>query len=125
MQGDLLGGATWHVHHGDCIEHMAEMPPCSVDFAAYSPPFPSVFAYTSSEADLGNSEGLTTDAKLHFGFFFKSIVRVMKPGRVMMVHCTQIPRMKRAGGRGLFDFRGMLIRLGERAGFTRLPLSSG
>jgi len=115
---DLLDGKTWHVHHGDCITHMSQMPPRSIDCAVFSPPFPSVYAYTSSEADLGNSEGLKTDAKLHFSFFFKSIVRVMKPGRVMVVHCTQIPRMKRSGGRGLFDFRGMLIRLGERAGFT-------
>lgn len=118
MGDDLMGGAAWRVHHGDCIEHMAEMPAACVDLAAFSPPFPSVYAYTSSEADLGNSEGLTTDAKLHFGWFFKAIARVMKPGRVMVVHCTQIPRMKRSGGRGLFDFRGMLIRLGERAGFT-------
>lgn len=115
---DLLNGKPWHVHHGDCITHMGQMPPRSIDCAVFSPPFPSVYAYTSSEADLGNSEGLKTDAKLHFSFFFKAIVRVMKPGRVMVVHCTQIPRMKRSGGRGLFDFRGMLIRLGERAGFT-------
>jgi len=36
---------------------------------------------------------------------------------VMMVHCNQIPRMKRCGGEGMFDFRGLLIRLAERAGF--------
>lgn len=33
-----------------------------------------------------------------------------------MVHVAQIPRMKRAGGQGLFDFRGLNIRLAERAG---------
>jgi hypothetical protein len=42
----------------------------------------------------------------------------MKPGRVMVVHVAQIPRMKRTGGQGLFDFRGLNIRLAERAGFT-------
>jgi hypothetical protein len=41
---------------------------------------------------------------------------VLKPGRVAVVHVAQIPRMKRAGGVGLFDFRGLNIRLGERAG---------
>lgn len=115
---DILQGDSYRVVNDDCIRHMATLPPACFDLAVFSPPFPSVYAYTSLESDLGNSEGLKTDAKLHFGFFFKSIVRVMKPGRVMMVHCTQIPRMKRAGGTGLFDFRGLLIRLGERAGFT-------
>lgn len=33
-----------------------------------------------------------------------------------MVHVAQIPRMKRAGGEGVFDFRGLNIRLAERAG---------
>lgn len=106
------------IHHGDCIVHMADMPYASVDLAVYSPPFPAVYAYTSMTEDLGNSEDLDRDAKLHFGFFFRKIRRVIKPGRAMVVHCTQIPRMKRCGGEGLFDFRGLLIRLGERAGFV-------
>lgn len=108
----------YRIHHGDCISHMATMPPASVDLAVFSPPFPAVYAYTSLPEDIGNSEDLANEAKIHFGFFFRQIVRVMKPGRVMVVHCTQIPRMKRCGGEGLFDFRGLLIRLGERAGFV-------
>lgn len=108
----------YRLHHGDVVPHLAEMPPRSVDLAVYSPPFPSVYAYTSLPEDIGNSEDLRSEAKLHFSFFFRGMLRVMKPGRVMVVHCTQIPRMKRSGGQGLFDFRGMLIRLGERAGFV-------
>jgi DNA modification methylase len=109
----------WHLHEGDCIPHMVEeMPPNSVDLSIYSPPFPSVYAYTSKAEDIGNSEDLKGEVKLHFSYFFRAIRRVIKPGRVMVVHCMQIPRMKRSGGVGLFDFRGLLIRLGERAGFT-------
>lgn len=107
----------WAIHHGDCIPHMREMPEESIDLAVFSPPFPAVFAYTSSAADIGNSEDLRHEAKLHFSFFFRSIRRVIKPGRVMVVHCNQIVRMKRSGGDGVFDFRGLLIRLAERAGF--------
>lgn len=114
----LEPGENYRVHHGDVIPHLAEMPPRSVDLSVYSPPFPSVYAYTSLPEDIGNSEDLRAEAKLHFSFFFRGMLRVMKPGRVMVVHCTQIPRMKRSGGQGLFDFRGMLIRLGERAGFV-------
>lgn len=113
----LEGREQYAIHHGDCIEHMASLPGEVFDLIVYSPPFPSVYAYTSEESDLGNSES-AREYKLHFGFFFKQIVRLLKPGWVMMVHCAQIPRMKRAGGRGLADFRGLLIRLAERAGFV-------
>jgi hypothetical protein len=75
-----------------------------------------LYAYTSSEADVGNSEDLDGDAKLHLSFFYRQLARVMKSGRAVCVHVAQIPRMRRAGGRGLFDFRGLNIRLAERAG---------
>jgi DNA modification methylase len=112
----LLEQQTYKIHHGDCITHMADMPPKSVDMAIFSPPFPSLYAYTSSPADVGNSEDLKSEAKLHLGFFYRQLARIIKPGRVVMVHVAQIPRMKRAGGVGLFDFRGLNIRIGERSG---------
>lgn len=108
----------YHVHHGDCIEHMATMPAASVDFSVFSPPFPSLYAYTSSPADIGNSEDLRTEAKLHLGFFYAQLARIIKPGRACVVHVCQIPRMKRTGGVGLFDFRGLNIRLSERNGLV-------
>lgn len=116
MATDILGKREFHVELCDCIEHMATMPDACVDFAVFSPPFPSLYAYTSSEADIGNSEDLKADAKIHLSFFYHQLARIVKPERVVVVHVTQIPRMKRAGGQGLFDFRGLNIRLGERAG---------
>jgi len=108
----------YHVHHGDCITHMAELPEACFDMSVFSPPFPSLYAYTSSAADIGNSEDLKSETKLHLSFFYRQLARVIKPGRVVVVHVTQIPRMKRSGGVGLFDFRGLNIRLGERAGLV-------
>jgi len=112
----LQPGERWKVVDADCIEHMPTMPADSVDFAVFSPPFPSLYAYTDSESDIGNSENFAGDAKLHLSWFYRQLARVVKPGRVVCVHVSQIPRMKRAGGLGLFDFRGFNIRLGERAG---------
>ncbi len=104
---------------GDSIPHMRdEMEPASMDMAVFSPPFPSLYAYTSMEADIGNSEDLKSDAKLHLGFFYRALARVVKPGRAIVVHVTQIPRMKRSGEQGLYDFRGLNIRLGERSGLV-------
>lgn len=115
----LSDGQQYNIHHGDCIPHMMQgMPAGSVDFSVFSPPFPSLYAYSASEADIGNTDTMNDEAKLHLSFFFKSLKRVLKPGRVIICHVAQIPRMKRCGGEGLFDFRGLCIRLGERAGLT-------
>jgi hypothetical protein len=95
---------------------MAELPDAVFDLSVFSPPFPQLYAYTSMSEDIGNSEDLKGEAKLHLGFFYRQLARVMKPGRVAVVHVAQIMRMKRAGGQGLFDFRGLNIRIAERAG---------
>lgn len=115
----MLGDKEYNVHRGDCIEHMAcSVPEGAFDMAVFSPPFPSLYAYTSSESDIGNSEDLKGSAKLHLSFFYRQLARVIKPGRVAVVHVAQIVRMKRAGGVGVFDFRGFNIRLAERAGLV-------
>lgn len=108
----------WHIHHGDCIEHMAVMPCASVDLSVFSPPFPALYSYTSAVEDIGNSEDFRTEAKLHLSFFYRQLARVVKPGRVIVVHVMQIPRLKRTGEVGLHDFRGLNIRLAERAGLV-------
>lgn len=112
----LQSDQKYHIHYGDCILHMPTMPAASMDFAVFSPPFPALYAYTSSPADIGNSENLDHEAKLHLSFFYRQLARVLKPGRVAMVHVMQIPRMKRSGEVGLFDFRGLNIRVGQRSG---------
>jgi hypothetical protein len=94
------------------------MPPASVDFSVFSPPFPSLFSYTSKAEDIGNSEDLRGEAKLHLGWFYAGLRRVLKPGRACIVHVMQIPRLKRSGEVGLHDYRGINIRMGERAGLV-------
>jgi DNA modification methylase len=120
MTKELLSNdEQWKIHNGDCIPHMlGEMPESSVDFAVFSPPFPSLYAYTDSVSDIGNVDAMGTEAKIHLGFFFTGLARVLKPGRSAIVHVCQIPRMKRSGGVGLCDFRGLNIRLGERSGLV-------
>jgi DNA modification methylase len=115
----VFNDKQWDVHHGDCIPHMLkDMPESSVDFAVFSPPFPSLYAYTDSVSDVGNVDSVGAEARIHLSFFFRGLARVLKPGRAAVVHVCQIPRMKRSGGVGLCDFRGLNIRLGERAGLV-------
>lgn len=113
----LRSDERFRIHKGDCIPHMGEeLPEACMDFAVFSPPFPSLFAYTSESCDIGNSEDLKGEAKLHLGWFYKAIRRIMKPGRVIVVHVMQIPGLARNGEKGTYDFRGLNIRLGQRAG---------
>ncbi len=114
----LTNDEQWAIHHGDCIEHMASLPDACMDMSVFSPPFPALYAYTDKAEDIGNSEDLDNEARIHLGFFYSQLARIIKPGRVVVVHVMQIPRMKRVGGQGLFDFRGLNIRLGERAGLV-------
>lgn len=70
--------------------------------------------FSGLESDRAKSRGTLPDYLLKF----RQLARVVKPGRVIVVHVAQIPRMKRSGESGLFDFRGLNIRLGERSGLT-------
>lgn len=112
----LPDGARYAIHFGDCVEHMATMPEACADHIVFSPPFASIFAYTSEACDLGNTNELKHEAKLHLLFFYRQLARVIKPGRVIIVHVTQIPGLARNGEKGTTDYRGLNIRLGRRAG---------
>lgn len=108
---------SWAIHEGDCIPYMHEqMDESSVDLSVFSPPFPSLYAYTDQPCDIGNTINVGSEASIHLSYMYRGLVRVLKPGRVAVVHVCQIPRMKRVGEIGLCDFRGLNIRLGERAG---------
>ena len=115
----LAADQEWTLHRGDCIPHMmADMEPASMDLSVFSPPFPALYAYTSEACDIGNSEDLNNEARIHLSYFYRGLARVMKPGRCVVVHVMQIPRLKRSGEVGLYDFRGLNIRLGQRAGLV-------
>ena len=100
QENDVLNGLMWHMQHSDCIEHMETLPSACFDFSVFSPPFPSLYAYSNSAQDIGNSEDFAGDAKLHLSFFYQQIGRLIKPGRAIVVHVMQIPRLKRSGGGG-------------------------
>ena len=114
----LASERKWLLLKGDCIELMPTLPAKSMDFSVFSPPFPSLFSYTSEMCDIGNNEDLRGEAKLHMSWFYKQLARILKPGRVCVVHVMQIPGLARNGEKGTFDFRGLNIRLGQRAGLT-------
>lgn len=110
-------GESWTAYEGDCVDVVAQLPSSSVDFSVYSPPFSGLYIYNDSEADMGNSAD-DTEFLRHYRFLTKELFRVMRPGRVVAVHCKDLVFYKnQRGTAGLRDFPGMLIRAHEEAGF--------
>jgi len=106
----------WSMYHGDCVPVLKGFPSNSIHYSIFSPPFASLFTYSNSIRDMGNS----TDTEFYdqFGFFIPELYRVMIPGRLVSIHCSDIPAMKeRDGYMGLKDFPGKLLRLFESVGF--------
>lgn len=105
------------MYHGDCVEVMAGLPDESIDLSIFSPPFLSLYTYSATERDLGNSR---TEAEFfaHFAFVIDHLLRLTKPGRNCCVHVSQVPAMLvRDGYIGLKDFRGDVIRAFEARGW--------
>lgn len=105
--------------HGDSIAKMADMEESSVDLSVFSPPFASLFTYSSESADMGNcSEHAEEEFAIHFAHFARALLRVMKPGRVVALHLAQLIAFRaRHGRKGLRDFRGKVIDSMEDEGF--------
>lgn len=111
-------GLGWAAYHGDCVDVVRQMPSSSVDFSVYSPPFSGLYIYNDSEADMGNCAD-DKEFLVHYQFLAHQLFRVLRPGRIIAVHCKDLVFYKNQGGRaGLRDFPGMLIRAHEEAGFT-------
>ena len=110
-------GENFSIFNGDCIEVLRGIPASSIDYSIFSPPFSSLYCYSNSPRDLGNSRN---DAEFfeHFAFLIAELRRVMKPGHNVSFHCMLMPTSKeRDGYIGLKDFRGDLIRAFQAHGF--------
>lgn len=114
---DEAHGREWSLYNADCVDLVRQLPDRSVGFSVYSPPFSNLFVYSDSESDMGNS---ADDGEFfrHYGFLLEQLTRVMKPGRLAAVHCSDLPLTKwRDGVIGIKDFPGDIIRAHEAAGW--------
>lgn len=105
------------IYNGDCVEISKGIPDETIDLSIFSPPFASLYTYSNSERDMGNNKE-NDSFYIHFGFLVEELMRMTKKGRIVAVHCMNIPAMKeRDGYIGLKDFRGDIIRLFQSKGF--------
>lgn len=105
------------LYNGDSAEVLKGIPDNSIHYEIYSPPFASLYTYSNSVRDLGNCRNYEEFLE-QFKFIVIELYRALMPGRLMSVHCMNLPTIKeRDGYIGLRDFRGDLIRLFQECGF--------
>ena len=108
---------NWSMYWVDCIEVIKGIPDNSIHYSIFSPPFLSLYVYSDSFRDMGNSK---TDGDFydHFSYLIPELFRVIKPGRLVSVHCSLVNMsISRDGVLGLKDLPGQLIRLFQEFGF--------
>ena len=105
------------LYQGDCCEVIKDIPDSSIHYSIFSPPFASLYVYSNSERDMGNSK-THSEFYEHFKFLVADIMRVTIPGRLCSFHCMNLPTSKQNDGHiGIRDFRGELIRIFTELGW--------
>ncbi len=111
-------GDNWDLYMGDCVESIKQLDSDSIHYSIFSPPFASLYTYSNSDRDMGNSRN---DQEFfdHFVYLAKELHRVLMPGRLISFHCMNLPSSKeRDGFIGVKDFRGDMLRIFQAAGFV-------
>lgn len=105
------------IYNGDSCELVKDIPDDSIHYTIFSPPFASLYTYSNSDRDMGNSKG-DDEFYEHFKFLAKELYRVTMPGRLLSFHCMDLPLMKeRDGVIGLKDFPALVRQIFEDCGF--------
>ncbi len=110
-------GDGWSLMMGDCVERIREIPSDSVGLSMFSPPFSSLYTYSASDRDMGNTKDDESFFR-HFDFLIPELKRITMPGRTVVVHCQDLTCTKSMHGFiGKRDFSGELIRAFQRHGW--------
>jgi hypothetical protein len=113
---DVVKTADYELHLADCVELASEIETGTIDYTIFSPPFESLYVFSNSLRDMGNST--KEQFYQHFRFLVDEMLRITRPGRLLSFHCMNLPTSKVNDGYiGIRDFRGDLIRLFQEAGW--------
>lgn len=108
---------NYALYHGDSCEIIKGIPDNSIHYTIFSPPFSSLYTYSNSDRDMGNSHSDNEFYK-HFKYLAIELYRVTMPGRLLSFHCMDLPMMKeRDGVIGLKDFPALVRQIFEDCGF--------
>lgn len=98
-------------YHADCMEVLPTLKTESVGLSIYSPPFPELYQYSNDTRDMTNCVSYAESIE-QYRFVVKEVARLIKPGRMTCVHCTDLRK-----GQYQRDFPGDVIRVHEEMGF--------
>lgn len=105
------------IYNGDSCEVTRNIPNNSIHYTLFSPPFASLYTYSNSDRDMGNSKG-DDEFYEHFVYLAKELYRITMPGRLLSFHCMDLPMMKeRDGVIGLKDFPAIIRQVFQDCGF--------
>lgn len=114
---DQVTENRYAIYNGDSCEVIKGIPENSIHYTIFSPPFASLYTYSNSDRDMGNSKG-DDEFYNHFIYLAKELFRVTMPGRLLSFHCMDLPLMKeRDGVIGLKDFPSIIRQIFEDCGF--------
>lgn len=109
-------GPDWQLYNGDSCEVLRGIPDNSIHYTIYSPPFESLYTFSDDPRDVSNNNSAAVFWQ-HYKFIIAENARVTMPGRLISIHCMQLPTSKlRDGFIGLRDFRGEIIRAHQEVG---------
>ena len=114
---DQYIGDDYSIYNADTVDVACSMMAESVHFSVFSPPFETLYTYSNSDRDMGNS---TSSAEFweHYRYLIAQTMRIMMPGRLVAIHCMNLPTSKQTHGYiGIRDFRGEIIRAYQDVGF--------
>lgn len=108
---------NYHIRRGDSFNQIKEIESNSIDASIFSPPFSSLYVFSDSVNDLSNC--LNHDEFYeHFSFMVPELLRIVKPGRLLGMHLTQLTTgIAKDGYYSIVDFRGEIIRLFQKYGW--------
>ena len=110
-------GKNWAMLRGDSCQVAKGLPSNSIDLCIHSPPFSSLYVYSDSESDMGNCSSDQQFAE-HYSYLARELYRVMVPGRLVVIHCKDLPAyISRDEFSGLRDFPALCREVFQAAGF--------
>lgn len=120
VRRDVASGQMWELLLGDNVETIGEIADESVGLSVFSPPFPTMYVYSNTAHDMGNTRSIDEFIE-HFRYLVgpERLGRVMMPGRVVALHLMQLPAYEtRDGFAGIQDYRGRVISLMTEEGWN-------
>lgn len=110
MTKEQLFTDRFAIYNSDCMFVIPQLQDNCIDFSIYSPPFAGLFNYSSYPNDFSNCDSKEQFLQ-QYEYLIAEIARVTKPGRISVVHCSDINSAK---NEHLWDFSHEIISLHEK-----------